>query len=135
MATFKKGDVVEIIPGAKFAGDIEVPAKYAGAKMYVRELRPNNTCTIGLNATAGRSAGLISMENLRFYNEIPTNFTTYYICTIAETTTKEKPDPIAKDKKVIAKNKLFTIIDEKDGYGRLKNDLGWINLADTKKIG
>ena len=135
MATFKKGDVVEIIPGAKFAGDIDVPAKYAGVKMYVRELRPNNTCTIGLSATTGRSAGLISMENLRFYNEIPANFTTYYICTIAETTTKEKPDSMAQDKKVIAKNKLFTIIDEKDGYGRLKNDLGWINLADTKKIG
>ena len=34
----------------------------------------------------------------------------------------------------VKQNQLYTIIDEKDGWGRLKNGSGWISLEFTRKI-
>ena len=34
----------------------------------------------------------------------------------------------------VKRHQLYTIIDEKDGWGKLKNGSGWISLEFTQKI-
>jgi len=34
----------------------------------------------------------------------------------------------------IKKNEVYTIVEEKDGWGKLKSGAGWINLKYTTKI-
>jgi hypothetical protein len=47
---------------------------------------------------------------------------------------REKPDGISAIKTVLSKNSAYTIIAEKNGFGKLKSGIGWINLAYTKRI-
>jgi hypothetical protein len=131
---FKQGDAVEIIPGSKFVGNITVADKFLNTKFYVREVRPNNYCSIGVDAITGRSIGIISMDALRPYNEIPEGFIPFIIATIGEINTKETPDFLSKDKMTLPATKLYTVINEENGYGCLKNERGWIDLSQVKRL-
>ena len=42
--------------------------------------------------------------------------------------------PTSKQVSVVRKNEVYTIISEKNGYGKLKNGLGWIDLKATQKL-
>jgi hypothetical protein len=132
--SFKHGDAVEIIPGSTFVGNIQVADKYLNTKYYVREIRPNNLCSIGTNATFGRSIGIISMDSLRPYGEIPEGFIPYIILTEKEVTTRKNPELLADDKTILPATRLYTIISEKNGYGLLKNDQGWVDLNEVKRL-
>jgi hypothetical protein len=47
---------------------------------------------------------------------------------------REKPDGVSTVKTVLSKNSAYTIIAEKNEFGKLKSGIGWINLTYTKKI-
>jgi hypothetical protein len=132
--SFKHGDMVEIIPGSYFVGNVTTD-KFLNTKLYVREIRKNNLCSIGSDPIKGHSVGIISMDCLRHYNEIPEGFTPYVILTETEVTTKVNPEFLADDKVTLPLARLYTVIDEKDGYGRLKDDRGWIDLTTVQKLG
>lgn len=42
--------------------------------------------------------------------------------------------PIFKDTGTFANVGVYTITEEKNGYGKLKSGVGWINLSDAKKV-
>ena len=46
----------------------------------------------------------------------------------------EGPSPNTEIKGTVKKNEVFTIVDEKNGYGKLKSGAGWIWLGYTAKV-
>jgi N-acetylmuramoyl-L-alanine amidase CwlA len=47
---------------------------------------------------------------------------------------RKEPNASAKVVTTVSKNNVFTIVEEKDGWGLLKSQVGWINLSYTTKI-
>jgi hypothetical protein len=131
---FKHGDIVEIIPGAKFVDGTSVPASQIGIKLFVRGIQSETTCSIGTQAAGGRALGIINMDNLRFYEEISDDFNVYTILTTKDTLTKESPNIFAKDKITLPKYGLYSIIGEENGYGRLVKNYGWVDLEEVRRI-
>ena len=46
---------------------------------------------------------------------------------------RQQPNTNAKVTTTVKKDNVFTIVEEKDGWGKLKSGAGWINLSYTKK--
>ena len=46
---------------------------------------------------------------------------------------RQQPNANAKVTTTVKKDNVFTIVEEKDGWGKLKSGAGWINLSYTKK--
>ena len=46
----------------------------------------------------------------------------------------DKADKKSKVNTTVKKNEVYTIVDEKDGWGKLKSGAGWIYLKKTKKV-
>ena len=47
---------------------------------------------------------------------------------------RKEPNATAKVSTTVKKGNVFTIVEEKDGWGKLKSGAGWINLAYTIKL-
>lgn len=66
-----------------------------------------------------------------------TNNTTNYTVKInsydGELNVREKPDDSSKVKTVVKNGEVYTIVEEKNGWGKLKSDAGWISLKYTTK--
>lgn len=132
---YKNKDAVELIPGAKFVNGTPIPANHFGKKLFVREMRPNGDCVLTSSLTASRAIGTVSSSNLIPYTEGEVhNFTSYIVYTLDNIDAYPEPIATGKVKTKILKDRLFTIIEEKDGWGRLINNMGWIKLENTKKI-
>lgn len=134
MSIFNKGDAVQILPDSTFVGGIKVPANLIGIKLFISEVRDDNSYRLSKNAASNRSIGSISADCLMAYDEVNTDFNPYIILTTEETETVVAPTTNSKNKEILPKGKLFTIINEKDGYGRLKNNRGWVDLTSVTKL-
>lgn len=134
MSKFNKGDAVKILPDSKFVGDIKIPEVLIGTKLFVKEVKDEETCTLAKTVTSNRSVGTISMDNLVGFEEIVEAFDSYIVLTTNEVSTLSSPAPNAKTKETLYAGRLFTVIGERNGYGRLKNDRGWVNLAEVTKL-
>lgn len=67
--------------------------------------------------------------------EQPTYFKPYVVrVTVSALNVRETPTTKAKITKVVYGGNAFTIVDEKDGWGKLKSGLGWIFLKHTEKV-
>ena len=53
---------------------------------------------------------------------------------LATINVKAEPDKNSKTTTIIHKNGVYTIIEEKNGFGLLKSGAGWIDLGGTKKV-
>ena len=47
---------------------------------------------------------------------------------------RQQPNASATITTTVAKGGVFTIVEEKDGWGKLKSGAGWINLSYTEKL-
>ena len=47
---------------------------------------------------------------------------------------RKEPNANAKVATTVKKNNVFTIVEEKNGWGKLKSGAGWINLSYTTKL-
>ena len=47
---------------------------------------------------------------------------------------RQQPDAGSKINTTVSKNNVFTIVEEKNGWGKLKSGAGWINLKYTTKL-
>ena len=53
---------------------------------------------------------------------------------LAAINVKAEPDKNSKTTTVVHKNGVYTIIEEKNGFGLLKSGAGWLDLGGTKKV-
>lgn len=88
-------------------------------------LRPKNQKNIDL---VTRTATTTKKSTVKTTNDYKVTVTANALNVRASATTK------AKINDVIYKNEVYTIVEEKDGWGKLKSGTGWISLKYTKKI-
>ena len=133
-AKFKVGDEVKVIAGATYTNGKAVASWVFDKKMYIREVRSNNTYVIS-TVTAGPITGVVAESNLLPYSSTAANFQSYIVRITADILNVRGGAGTSYPVKTqVKKNELYTIIEEKDGWGKLKSGAGWISLNYTKKV-
>lgn len=128
MSKFQVGDNVKIIAGAKFTNGTIVPQVLVGTDLYVIETKEEGIYRVGQNKNSKRTIGAVHEEDLVSAEVDLENFDPYIILTTMETTTFTAPTFKAGVKQILPKGRLYTVVLEENGYGRLKNNRGWIDL-------
>ena len=84
------------------------------------------------------ATGFINLKYVKPYVE-PTTGTSktvsYRVRITADSlNVRKEPNATAKITTTVAKGNVFTIVEEKNGWGKLKSGAGWINLSYTTKL-
>ena len=130
------GTEVMLTKDAIFTNGKSIASWLFNKKLYVRKI--NGDDVIISTVQSGAVSGIVNKKYLEKYNDsliAAPDFEEYVIMITGDVVnvragagTKYKVNTQVKQ------NQLYTIIDEKDGWGRLKNGSGWICLDFTKKI-
>ena len=135
--TFKVGDEVRLTNGAKYTSGKAIPAWVFERKLYVREARSNGTAVISTVKT-GAVTGVVSMEFLVKYDGKTANtdgFKPYLVKVNTDVlNVRQGAGTGYKITTQVRKNQVYTIVEEKNGWGKLKSGAGWISLTYTKKL-
>ena len=84
--------------------------------------------------------GVTGFINLKYVKPVATTTTSgktvsYRVrITASSLNVRKEPNASAKITTTVKKDNVFTIVEEKDGWGKLKSGAGWINLSYTKKL-
>ena len=132
---FKIGDKIQV------QGNVKVPSWVFNKVMIVKNVYPNGDLSIS-TSVKGPQVGVIKNENAIFLGEdaeviIQNNVNTIsYLVIIADQSLDVKVGPGYQYRVNgnVKKNEVYTIIDEKDNWGKLKSGAGWISLNGVSKI-
>ena len=138
---FKIGQEVKLLAGAKYTTGTNIPSWVMKSKLYIREIYSNGNVVFSTQKT-GAVTGVVNPKYLIEYNaSISTPSTTTstfnnYLVVVMTDVLNVRTGPSTGYKIVgqVKKDEIFTIIDEKENWGKLKSGAGWINLPYTKKI-
>jgi hypothetical protein len=128
---FKVGDNVRIIAGAVYENNNqEVPKEILNLKVFIRTVK-DGKYTVA-RAKTGPVLGDIAEVNLQSADTNISNINTYVIY-IPEHNFPLYHSP-SKNSGVIRRTKrgLYTIVDEKNGFGKIKVGTGWVELSKVK---
>lgn len=134
---FEPGVEVALLNGAEFTNGKAIASWMFNKKLYVRKVNGENI-TISTVKT-GPVSGIVDKKWLKEWNgqlEAAPGFESYVVMITANVLNVR--DDAGTDFKInaqVKKSQLFTIIDEKDGWGKLKDGTGWISLEYTRKLG
>lgn len=132
-AGFKVGDLVTIKSGAKYYSGKEIPAWVFTKAWYISSVKVDR---IVLGKSEDGKANLVSAfqpEDLQLKETVPT-FQPYVIRVVANALNVRKgPSTDFSVTTIIHKGEVYTIVEEKDGWGKLKSGAGWIMLRYTEK--
>lgn len=134
---FEPGVEVALLNGAEFTNGKAVASWMFNKKLYVRKVNGENI-TISTVKT-GPVSGIVDKKWLKEWNgqlEAAPGFESYVVMITANVLNVR--DDAGTDFKIntqVKKSQLFTIIDEKNGWGKLKDGTGWISLEYTRKLG
>lgn len=134
MANFKIGDATQVIAGAIYLNNgKEVPNSLLNTKLYIREIK-NNTCVIA-RAKTGPVLGEVSNDFLR---TVEGNIAIIKPYTVRINDYNLPVYHSANKNSGIIKRlnnfPLLTIVDERNGFGKIKVGQGWIELAKVEKL-
>jgi len=107
--------------------------------MYVREIRSNGTIVISTVAT-GPITGVVKISAVDKYNEnlidSPTAAIEPYLVKVATDVLNVRAGAGTQYKinTQIKRNQIYTIVGEKDKWGKLKSGAGWIHLDYVKRV-
>lgn len=122
-------DTIKLKDNAVWVNKKKIPNWVKNSTLYVRKIKANGQIGISI-FKSGLITGYIEKDQIDF-PEIKVN----YVVRILETlNVREKPDGVSPVKTVLSKNSAYTIIAEKNGFGKLKSGIGWINLTYTKRL-
>lgn len=130
---FKVGEAVRVMPEAKLANGKNVAAWVYETKLFVREVKGEDV--VLAKQLSGPITGTFKIADLVEWTDEPiiaANFEPYVICTIGHTVAHAGASEEFKAVAKYEKNRLLTVIGEKDGFGKLKLG-GWVNLAKVVK--
>ena len=130
------GMEVALVNGATFTNGKSIASWMFGKKLFVRKIAGDNV-TIS-TVKAGAISGIVDKKWLKEWNdalEAAPGFESYIVM-ITGDVVNVRAGASKKDKVVaqVKQHQLYTIIDEKDGWGRLKNGTGWISLEFAQKV-
>ena len=130
MEELKVGSEVQIIPEAFFLNNNKkVSEDILKLKVYIREIKKDGTCIVA-RAKVGPVLGTILMEDLKPYSNENVAEIEPYIIQIKEKNTPLYNDPREHSNilRHLERFSLFTIVNEKNGFGKIKKGSGWVKL-------
>ena len=131
---FKVNDKVRLLTGAIYLNnEKEIPASLLNTKLYVREAKPNSA--VIARAKTGPVLGEVSNENLVIVEGNIANIETYFV----QVPTTNLPVYYSPNKtsgviKRLNRFALLTIVDEKNGFGKIKVGSGWVELSKVTRL-
>ena len=134
--TLKVGNTCKLTADAKFTTGDDVPDWVINSTLYIREVSSDNTVVISTQKT-GAITGRVNKKYIKGATTTTTNKTTttsYQVyVTASKLNVRSGPGLNYKVNTTISKNEVYTIVEEKNGWGKLKSGAGWISLEYTKK--
>lgn len=138
---FKVGQAISLLPGATYASGKAIPGWVFKSKLYVRQIYPNGNIVFSTQKT-GAVTGAIEPKYVIKYVaatapkvEKLEEFNSYIVrITVDVLNVRTGPGTGYRITKQVKKHELYTIVDEKNGWGKLKSGAGWISLLYTKKV-
>ena len=130
----KVGDTCKLISGAKFTSGEDVPNWVINSTLYVREISSDDTVVISTLKT-GAITGRVHKKYIQGAVAATTKpFSPYVvIVTVAKLNVRSGPGTNYSINTTISKNGAYTIVEEQNGWGKLKSGAGWIALEYTTK--
>ena len=131
---FKVNDTVQVLAGAIYLNnEKEVPESLLNTKLYVREVKSDSA--VIARAKMGPVLGEVSNENLVIVEGNIANIETYFV----QVPTTNLPVYYSPNKtsgvvKRLNRFALLTIVDEKNGFGKIKVGSGWIELSKVTRL-
>jgi molybdopterin converting factor small subunit len=133
----KVGDTITLMPATKYASGGAIPDWVFKATLYIRNIN-NDLVTFSTRKT-GPITGVVKKDDVIVKtdstSETPTTFVPYITMITADIlNVRAGAGSQYKITTQVKKNQLYTIVGEKDGWGKLKSGAGWISLKYTKKV-
>ena len=130
------GMEVMLTNNAIFTNGKSIASWMFNKKLYVRKINGDDI-TISTVKT-GPISGVVNKKYLKKYDSelvAAPGFEAYVVAITGDVVNvRAGAGTNYKVNTQVKQNQLYTIIDEKDGWGRLKNGSGWISLEFTRKI-
>lgn len=139
-AKVKKGDLVALADNAVYYSGKSVPLWVKAKKWYVREVSGDRAV---INESEDKKNAINSPINVKYLIPVEAQekveekeeFEPYLVkVTAARLNYRQGPGTSYKVKGIIKKNEIYTIVDEENGWGKLKSGAGWIKLEYTSKV-
>jgi hypothetical protein len=139
---FKIGDTVKLLTGAKWSTGSKIQPWVFNKTLYVREIRDNgilivSTLPVGpiTGSVRPNLVELIKPKSITTTTKKDT-FKSYLVIITADTlNVRNGAGTQYKINTTVKKGQVYTIVDERNGWGKLKSGAGWIYLDKyTKKI-
>ena len=134
-ADLKVGDKIKLVAGATYSNGKAIPAWLFKSVLYCREIRKDGTVVIS-TLKEGAITGVVKKTSIQgCETEQNGSFISYKIKVTANIlNVRAGASQTEKVTYKIAKNEVYTIVEEKDGWGKLKSGAGWISLKYTEKL-
>ena len=130
--TFKLGEEVQLLPDAKYTSGKSIPKWVFKSKLYVRGISGNNIVISILKS--GAITGTVNKKYLA-KKAAPSAPKEYRVqVTVDVLNIRAGASTSYKVKGQIRDRGIYTIVDQKNGWGKLRSGAGWIYLAYTKRI-
>lgn len=129
---FKVGDEINLVPEATYTSGQPIPEwVFEKEKLYLRKDNGDDTyvfSTLQTGAVTGTTNGYMIIKHVP--KELP-----YMVkITAAALNVRSGPGASYQIKTQVKKNQIYTIVEEQNGWGRLKSGAGWISLSYVKKV-
>ena len=130
------GDAISLVKDATYTSGGTIPKWVFNSKLYLREIRSDGTYVISTRSS-GPITGVVDPKYIiKYSKDTNSNFNSYLVQIDTNIlNVRAKPNNNSAINTQVSQNQIFTIIDEKDGWGKLKSGAGWISLKYTKKMG
>ena len=109
---------------------------YANSTKNIPQWVKNGTYTVSkVDSSKVLLKEITSWVNLSDIDKVGTTFTSYTVkITTDILNVRQTASATSKVVTTVKKGQVFTIVDEENGWGKLKSGAGWINLSYTKRI-
>jgi hypothetical protein len=138
---FKVGDKVKLLTGSVWSTGERVPLWVYPKTLYVRNIRKNGIIAVSIVETGDitgtvKPDRLVSLDKNNVIQNTNSNFKPYLVIITASTlNVRNGAGTSYKINTTIKKGQVYTIVDEKNGWGKLKSGAGWIYLDGyTRKL-
>ena len=134
--TLKIGDAIKLVPGAKYSSGGTIPSWVFKSKLYLREIRKNGDYIISTQKT-GAVTGVVKPNAVVKYEAVivDNSFTPYLVKITADVlNVRSGAGTSYRINTQVKRNGIYTIVGEKNGWGKLKSGAGWISLNYTTKL-
>jgi len=132
----KVGDTIKLVEGATYSTGRNIPAWVFKSVLYVREIR--NDEVVFSTLRTGAITGVVKKSSIvgqTTSNSSTSEFKSYLVRITADIlNVRSDAGTNFKVKTQVRKGEVYTIVAEKNGWGKLKSGAGWISLNYTKRV-